>query len=455
MISLPEIPEAVQWAEGMPLAPQHFQEAALRAEMLLGYHLAAAAPFPWGIERLEVDPVHLVHGTFRVQVLDAVMPDGLAVRHGPDHGVLELALGPRLGPTARVPVTVYLGLPRRRTGDQVGGELARFDSVHGRQVADSNTGNSPVAVGRLRPRLTLLFDEHPGYVTLPLARVAYQGEAYRLGHGAEAPLEEVTFVPPGLTVAPGSELGRLCQDLARRLREKAALLADRVQAGARTARRPELIETQLQVRSLIGALPPLEILVQGGRAHPAAVYLALSAVVGQLAGATPGLVPPVLPPYRPNDPWSSFAFAGRYIRRALDAIAELYQPIAFHLDAGGFRLPLEPAWLRDELIVGVTVARNDAEAAAWMEASLIGSEQAILAIHHNRTLGLRRTRIEEVRSLHLTPRQGEALYRIGVESDLLAATDVLRIAPSPDRRDAPMPVEVVLYLPNPASDAGD
>ena len=47
MPELNDIPEAVQWHEGMLLAPQHFQLSARRGEALLGYALGAAAPFAW------------------------------------------------------------------------------------------------------------------------------------------------------------------------------------------------------------------------------------------------------------------------------------------------------------------------------------------------------------------------------------------------------------------------
>ena len=40
-----DIPEAIQWHEGMLLAPQHFQQLAWRQETLLHYATLAASPF--------------------------------------------------------------------------------------------------------------------------------------------------------------------------------------------------------------------------------------------------------------------------------------------------------------------------------------------------------------------------------------------------------------------------
>ncbi|HEV7518390.1 MAG TPA: type VI secretion system baseplate subunit TssK, partial [Thermoanaerobaculia bacterium] len=78
-MSARELPAAIQWHEGMLLAPQHFQQMALRQEDLLGYHAAALSPYHWGVRQMEHDASLLVAGTFRLTALEAVLPDGLVV----------------------------------------------------------------------------------------------------------------------------------------------------------------------------------------------------------------------------------------------------------------------------------------------------------------------------------------------------------------------------------------
>src|SRR5262245_15731761 len=111
-----DIPDAVQWHEGMLLAPQHFQQTALRSEALLAYRVGGAATYPWGVVRLELDLGVLAQGLFRVDELEAVLPDGLVVRspHAESEPPLQLDLtGPgqdvRLGPR-----TLYLAVAARR-----------------------------------------------------------------------------------------------------------------------------------------------------------------------------------------------------------------------------------------------------------------------------------------------------------------------------------------------------
>ncbi|HEV3052518.1 MAG TPA: type VI secretion system baseplate subunit TssK, partial [Longimicrobium sp.] len=87
--------DAVGWYEGMLLAPQHFQQAQLQADQLLGYHLAALSPYHWGVRRLVLDCAALPGGTFTVQELEAVLPDGLVARHDAStDGALTVALKP-------------------------------------------------------------------------------------------------------------------------------------------------------------------------------------------------------------------------------------------------------------------------------------------------------------------------------------------------------------------------
>ena len=88
-----DLPDAIQWHEGMLLAPQHFQQSAQRQEGLLSYHASAQTPFYWGIRQLEIDTDKLVAGIFWVRRLEAVLPDGLLVTHfddDPDEISLDL-----------------------------------------------------------------------------------------------------------------------------------------------------------------------------------------------------------------------------------------------------------------------------------------------------------------------------------------------------------------------------
>ncbi|MBV9773952.1 MAG: type VI secretion system baseplate subunit TssK, partial [Gemmatimonadetes bacterium] len=215
-----DLPEAIRWHEGMLLAPQHFQQASLRQEMLVHYHVQAAAPFHWGVRRLEINRNLLPGGVFRVTELEAVLPDGLPVAYSAHSDApLELDLRPLQDQARQAPLTLHLAIPAVPPGgESPAGRLERYRPVRGDEVADEHGDAAPTEVPRLRPNLLLLAGETPPekYVTLPLARVRFADETF-------VPAE---FVPPLLTATRETWPTKRCSELAVRMRQKALFLAD-------------------------------------------------------------------------------------------------------------------------------------------------------------------------------------------------------------------------------------
>jgi len=109
-----ELPEAIQWHEGMLLSPQHFQQLSLRQEELMAYHLRMVSPFHWGVTHLKHDPVLLVSGTYRITELEGIMPDGLVVSRSSQEGEpLEIDLTPLADEMKHRPLTINLVVASR------------------------------------------------------------------------------------------------------------------------------------------------------------------------------------------------------------------------------------------------------------------------------------------------------------------------------------------------------
>ncbi len=440
MIPGHRVPDAVQWHEGMLLAPQHFQLAATRAEELLHYHVRAASPFHWGIRRLRLDPVLLSSGTLRVTELEAVMPDGLLVVHGAGREApLEAELGLYAEEARRGPLTVHLAVPaRRREGEPFAGSLARYESYEGREVADENTGEGAMPVPRQRPRAALLVTQAPPdkYVSFPLARVSFAGESFDL----------TDFVPPQLGVSPASPLGDECARLARRVREKAVYLCDKVRANASGTKSGAAAEMQMAVQSMVAELPRLEAVLATGVAHPLDVYLALCSLAGRL-GPLGMVVPPVFRAYDHDDLRGTFAPVLEFCGRMLDAVQETYTATPFHFEGGGFALALRPEWMARTLVVGVVpqAGMSEADAAAWMEETRIASRGRMQSVRERRIRGAERKRIDTVGDLGLVGGKGTVLFAIRVEPELIEAEDVLQVAHPAEHTGRPRPREMLLY----------
>lgn len=438
VMSAREVPPAIQWHEGMLLAPQHFQWQSLRSETLLHYHAASISPFHWGVRHLELDHVLLVDGVFRVLELEAMMPDGLVVSYVPgDVPELSFDLKQRGDEIKSRPMTLYLAVAARGRGLAL---AERYGFEEGGPIADENTGDGEIPVPVLRPKLHLLLDDDPPakYVGFPLAEVAYRNEVFTL----------TKFEPPWLRVAPGSEIYKLCLSIATRLREKAVFLSEQVRSPSSAARVPQLLETKALVHCLVGELPAFEAVLRTGASHPFPLYVAFCSLLGHVAGLSQSLVPPVLEPYDHNNLYATFEAAALAIGKALsEGIHEAYTSYPFLRDDIDFRLLFDADWATRSLIIGVRgpSGSSEAEMEAWLRASVIGSRSKLVSMRDRRILGAQRKRIDA--DADLVPSRGVTLYSLSPDSEFVVPNEELVIFnPGDDGRRRPE--EIVLYVRN-------
>jgi type VI secretion system protein ImpJ len=440
MTRVSDVPDPVQWHEGMLLAPQHFQQLALRGDALLQYHMLAAAPFHWGVRQLRIDTSLLLDGTFRVIELEAVMPDGLSVSYR-DGDPIDLSVSLAGKPMDRnASVAVHLAVPAARGSATAAGHFSRYSSYDGSPVADLNTGEGELPVPRLRPRISLIVGDTPPdkFVSIPLARVTYRDERYALAD----------FVPPLLQVTTQDELGKMSAHVLKRIREKAVFLADRARAASATAKRPLVLETQLMAQNLSCALPPVEAMLRTGVTHPYPLFVGFCGIVGHVAAVGTALVPPVVDAYDHLNLYACFESMFSYIDGVLDGIQEAYRPVPFRLSNGTFELALDPEWLQGgSLVLGAVgpAGVSDAELAAWLESSLIASKTKMTSLRERRVRGPARSRVDSPDSLGVAPRRGEVIVTVGTDAQYVEAGEVLQVL-NPGDAERGRPDEVVLYV---------
>src|SRR6185369_2812167 len=276
-----EIPDAIQWHEGLLLTPQHFQQLSSRHEALVQYGTSLIAPFCWGLRRFKHHAISLPAGKFRVLELEALMPDGLVVVHGFANGrddVLEVDLTKYADQMSYRGVLVHVAVAVHQTG-KTNGDSLRYESFKGNPVADEVSAGKSLAIHRLKPRLTLhVGDKLPNdYVGFPVARVIQRDSSFTL---------DETFIPPLLGVSTktidgdassiaGQRLGDMCSQVALRVRKRAMYLADEARTPAASDRFGNEAGIRTRMLSLVGALPQYEAVLQTGCAHPFLVYVAL------------------------------------------------------------------------------------------------------------------------------------------------------------------------------------
>ena len=439
MISAKNIPDAIQWHEGMLLTPQHFQQLAARQEAMLQYSALAIAPYFWGVPRFNYDESMLVGGTLRLLELEAVLPDGSVVRHESDwERGLEINLDEFKDRLSQSAMTVHLVVPALKAVLSKG-DLARYESIDGGPVVDENTGDGDVRIPRLRPRASLLLSNDPPakYVSLPLARVRYEDESFGM----------TDFVPPTPFVTVGSPLHRLCKGISERIREKAVSLSERSRSGLGVLGSNEVSGIRHAVHCLVGGLPYFEAVLNTPRAHPYSLYLALCGLVGQLASLGRGLVPPALPPYDHCDLLATFRRAETFTLQMIrEGIPESHTAYPMSLKQDTFSIFMDDVWLRQRLVAelrpqaGVSMENL----IRWGEQALISSESTLPAMRSKRILGATRERVEREGDLFPTP--GAVLFVLTPTPEAVKSNELLQILNTEEGSKASRPGEIVLYV---------
>ncbi|HVF44454.1 MAG TPA: type VI secretion system baseplate subunit TssK [Pyrinomonadaceae bacterium] len=441
-----EIPESIQWHEGLLLTPQHFQQMSLRHESLLQYVAGAIAPFGWGVRRFGWDAAALAGGVLRAIRLDAVMPDGLVVSYGA-RGGRELGgdLSVDLSPHAERlkgggAVTVHLAVAARDPEQGAHGRDGRYLSVEGDPVADEATGDGALVIPRLRPHLKLVAGDAPGknHVSFPLARVRHSGAAFTLDG----------FTPPSLAVERYSELGRMCSEGARHMREKAMFLADRLRGASAGGARAVLDrDTESMLRCLLAPLPQLEAVLATDVTHPFVVYLAFCAAAGQVATLGGRLDPPLFRPYDHNDLDATFGEVLAYIRGKVEAgAASSFTVHAFTYDEGVFQINFDPAWATKRLVLGMRArpGMTEAELGRWGMECVIGSESLMHSLRRNRVRGARRSLVE--RDDDLVPPRDVLLFSLAPDPEFVEPGQPLQIFNAGVQGQETRPSAIVMYV---------
>ncbi|MGL5784606.1 MAG: type VI secretion system baseplate subunit TssK [Alphaproteobacteria bacterium] len=440
------LPYPVQWYEGMLLMPQHFQQADQLHHKLLEYHFSVASPYHWGIRDLFVDAGQFANGVFRVLSLEGILPDGTVIffPQGFDD-VLEVALAPHGAASQQTPLKVYLCLPEAHLfGDGFENKsLPRYESIEALPVSDDNTGENPIPLARLKPKLQLIVSQVPParYVSMPLAEISMAGNAFI----------QTTFIPPLLRVDLAFPLGQTCLGLVQRLRDKISYLQGKIQnlhldaLNTQNSREAESIRKRL----ITGLLPLEAALNAKGGLHPYELFKALTQLASQGAPLRHVINAPVFPAYDHANLQDTFQPLFDFMDNVLNNVEESYIAIPFEQQDRVYSLPLREAWLTDSFVLGFQVQPGmlEDDLVDWIQGCVIATDSFVRIAQDNRVLGANRELIDEAPHLHLTPFRGTVLCEVKWDERFIRSKETLHIFNISDTANS-RPQQIVLYIPN-------
>lgn len=432
-VSAAAVPDAVQWSEGMLLAPQHFQQDAKRNEMAASYRLRATRPFAWGVRDIAFDLDAAAEGLVRLSRLDALMPDGLIVAFrddGEDEEALEIGLNE--GETAEIKgdVWIHVGVAAH-SGEAAGsGALRRFVSLEGAPERDENDAALEETVARLRPRLRLFASASPrlklpNIHSIPIAHVARTGkEAVRMED----------YAPPCLKVRAGTLLHEAAAGVVSAVRQA-------IDAITGSQRSPVAAGLYLSADPLDGArvlmppLPRLAALLDSDEAPPFELYLALCDMLGAAATLDHDLARPTAMPYDHRGALACFRDVASRIEQAVSRLGPRHELLKLEREGAGlFRLPRgeETPGAPFFLVLFPAAGQSVEATSAWFLAAAVADETLMEDVLLSRVLGAGRRAVDwRERALIAVPRGAVAF-----EIDAGAERGGREVLAPPARADA-------------------
>jgi type VI secretion system protein ImpJ len=422
-----QIPEPIQWHEGMLLMPQHFQQMATRYEALIQSAVASASPYSWGVLRFDYDKTALVSGLLRVLRLEAIMRDGLAIVAGSEAGIdLEINLKSFADQMRIDPLTIFVTVPAQKTLS-TRGDLARYLSDDGDAIADETTGEDAVNIPRLRPRVALWAGGVPParFESLPLMQLKAQNDA----------IQEQEFISPCVSVSLTSTLGEECSKVLQLARAKSTLLAGELRDPGREI---DSANVRANVLALSTGLPGPEAALRSERSHPFTLYVLLCQMAGHVAAITPAMIPPAFPPYRHDDLLNTFRFVLGFISEiAAATVVESWTALPFRMVDGRFEAG--PAGTIDAAIAGGASLDHPALVLGlvlpagvpidagwrWGESCVIGAASLMPRLLSNRVSGAQRKRVEHISGL--APQGNVALLALAFEEPDVKGGEILQL----------------------------
>jgi type VI secretion system protein ImpJ len=311
----------VVWAEGMYLAPQHFQAQNRYFEAAFQFATSSLWNHAYGLAACQLDADALRNGTVSLLQARGMFQDGLPF----DIPECDARPDPRNIAEQFLPttesLTVALAIPRWQPGQQncdldpIPTGNVRYTGTT-EMVHDENTGQDPkpVQIGRKNIRIVIMGKEEENLLTLPIARVTRD----QSGHYVYDP----THVPPTLRMSSNEWLSRMLQRLVEILEEKGAVVSQEQQSNGRfqMGMSPRQVAQFWFLHAINSGLTPLRHILLAKHRHPEELFREMSRLAGALCTFSLESNPRSLPAYNHYDAGPCFAQLEEHIIRHLEII---------------------------------------------------------------------------------------------------------------------------------------
>lgn len=377
----------IQWHEGMLLSPHHFQQSDSNIQHLFSVFGAAHSAFYYGVFDMKVDTAALSSGMIRILKIRGIFQDGYSFNFDAVHDYpLEKNLSEYFLVNA-APIKIYIGIPIRKNGqNELMGDMARYYSDEIVNVFDENTGENPINIPVLRPKLKLLTEKEVDarYASFPILEIE---------KSVDGGVVDTKFIPPYIAIDEHSCIAEMCRDIVQVIRNKIAYFCDRKNNYNTNSAE----ESMSSLKLLIQAALPLEAIIKVNGIQPFEVYKCFIDAVTKIIAINPSQLIPILPVYNHEDLFLTFNGLLQYAKNILERLKQQYNIIRFDKEDQMFKLQMKKEWLeKDEITIGIqnSFSCSDYDLLNWINGVQIASESMIPLLRDRRVLGAERTILE-------------------------------------------------------------
>lgn len=389
----------VQWHEGMLLSPHHFQQMSNHIRKLF----RLAAPFNYGFFDFKMDTSALASGVIRLLQANGIFQDGLyfdfdALKDPPVEKNLSEFF--QVNTSA---VKIHLAVRAYKMGENsVTGSNSRYYSEEIVNVTDENSGENPINIPIVKPKLRLLLEDEldARYISFPIVEVQ---------KSVDGAIQMTNFLPPFITVNEYCKIVEMCRDISHRIREKVSYFSDRKNNFSQESTDVALSNLRL----LIKALLPMEAMIHINNIRPFDLYKCVVQTAADVIATNPSQLIPRLPPYQHEDLYNTFYNLLEHVSKVLDTLKQKYTVVHFEKEGPLFKLKMQKEWLeKGQITIGIQKAfsSSDSDVLNWISSAQIASESMLQLIKDRRIVGAER-QVEE-RGAYITQPNGMTLVSV-------------------------------------------
>lgn len=440
------IPLGINWHEGMLISQQHFQQTDLRTFHLLTHQVRLLSSHHYGVCHLRIDKVALPDGVYKVNEIEAVLPDGLILNYvrGTDDNIksIEINIKENMG-DGETECTIYLVIAVSSPGSSpLLGSPPRFYSIEGEYIEDDNISNNKIKIPRLVPNVFLHIGKIlPEFCTgFPLGKIIKIDGVYQIKN----------WTPSCFFIEKHFPLWEKSAKLAIDIREKATFLSEKLRneitSGIST-------DTRRFLEQLLEILPSFEALVYSNHIRTYELYQELARVLGAVTVFQPLDIVPIMKPYDHDDIDGCIYPLINLIDHYLLIIERGFSINTFNLKERFFYrfLPKNENFINNKIYIGIKGKKRNSSAAleAWVNEAIIVSDFAINSSRVKRVKGAPRAIADERIVSQILPGAGIMLFEINFDPDFIGLDQNMHIF-NPGDNIENRPIEILMYTPKKA-----